>query len=560
MNFLKREKIRRQIYKIEESKKKKEELEKLKYPALNGFINENNILDHFLFDKEEENEQNFYNSDNNVEIEYNINSYFNNEEIPDLYTPLGIISGNKYKLISIKGENEEKNNEQNKLLLIKSDIKENKEEENKNEKKNTKLFRYFNLDYVDNFKNVENLSKCKKCGKQSKCNCGNINFNCYICLNKEHEKKNCPLFYRCNICLNNGHISKDCPEMNDPKCENCKKAKHQKEDCIKHPTLLTRDEIQNNINIKCEFCGSGEHIICPYSQKEKYNIIFDYDYENDKKIEINPNEKDCSMKLDCPICGGEHFKKDCTEKKDNKTYSERSDIRSISDMNSMSNNNSNKKNNDDNWDNDNEINETKNIKNYSDTKINKINFLIDYKSFEDWEEKNDDNQFFTNEKKENNSFDNNTSNSTKSGNNCKYNDHKNNYHRCSYNHNNNYYNNYNKSQIYKNNYNNNSRSKNKNNYHKAKKYYNNYNDYNIYNKKNDDYTNYSSNCISLKEENNYEERKTSNYNGQKYNSSYNNNSYNNSYNSPYNNKYNNCSDQINLYKDYIMYKRKKSKY
>ena len=197
MNFLKREKIRRQIYKIEESKKKKEELEKLKYPALNGFINENNILDHFLFDKEEENEQNFYNSDNNVEIEYNINSYFNNEEIPDLYTPLGIISGNKYKLISIKEENEEKNNEQNKLLLIKSDIKENKEEENKNEKKNTKLFRYFNLDYVDNFKNVENLSKCKKCGKQSKCNCANINFNCYICLNKEHEKKNCPLFYRC---------------------------------------------------------------------------------------------------------------------------------------------------------------------------------------------------------------------------------------------------------------------------------------------------------------------------------------------------------------------------
>ena len=64
MNFLKREKIRRQIYKIEESKKKKEELEKLKYPALNGFINENNILDHFLFDKEEENEQNLYNSDN----------------------------------------------------------------------------------------------------------------------------------------------------------------------------------------------------------------------------------------------------------------------------------------------------------------------------------------------------------------------------------------------------------------------------------------------------------------------------------------------------------------
>ena len=52
--------------------------------------------------------------------------------------------------------------------------------------------------------------------------------------------------------MNNGHISKDCPEMNDPKCENCKKAKHKKEDCIKHPKLLTRDEIQNNINTKCD--------------------------------------------------------------------------------------------------------------------------------------------------------------------------------------------------------------------------------------------------------------------------------------------------------------------
>ena len=43
MNLPSKEKIRRQIYKSEEIKKKKEEQDKLKYPALNGLINENNI-------------------------------------------------------------------------------------------------------------------------------------------------------------------------------------------------------------------------------------------------------------------------------------------------------------------------------------------------------------------------------------------------------------------------------------------------------------------------------------------------------------------------------------
>ena len=127
MNLPSKEKIRRQIYKSEEIKKKKEELEKLKYPALNGLVNEDNVLDYFICG-DEENDNNFIN-DSNIQIEYEICSYFNNEEVPDLYTPFGIISGNKYKIVPYEEENQ-----------VKSDIGIDLLMDNnvKNEKKNIK--------------------------------------------------------------------------------------------------------------------------------------------------------------------------------------------------------------------------------------------------------------------------------------------------------------------------------------------------------------------------------------------------------------------------------------
>ena len=52
MNTKEREKIRRTLFKQE---KQKEKEEKLKYPALNGYINDKNIFDFFIFDDDEAN-------------------------------------------------------------------------------------------------------------------------------------------------------------------------------------------------------------------------------------------------------------------------------------------------------------------------------------------------------------------------------------------------------------------------------------------------------------------------------------------------------------------------
>ena len=152
------------------------------------------------------------------------------------------------------------------------------------------------INNANNVNNPEPLTKCKKCGKinHSKCNCANN--ICHICLSKEHTKKDCPIFHRCNRCFNVGHLSQDCPAINEPKCEYCKIACHKKEDCLKHPKKITLNDIQN-AKAKCEFCGSEEHLICPYSQKENYIILYDYDYDKDIKVENDMNKNDFSSKI-----------------------------------------------------------------------------------------------------------------------------------------------------------------------------------------------------------------------------------------------------------------------
>ena len=95
LNDRQKEKIRRQLYKQE---KQKEEEEKLKYPAANGLINERNIFKFFIFDDDEKNnKKNDYIKLNN-QIDYDINSYLNNEQLPDLYTPFGMIRGDSYTI------------------------------------------------------------------------------------------------------------------------------------------------------------------------------------------------------------------------------------------------------------------------------------------------------------------------------------------------------------------------------------------------------------------------------------------------------------------------------
>ena len=155
LNDRQKEKIRRQLYKQE---KQKEEEEKLKYPAANGLINERNIFKFFIFDDDEKNnKKNDYIKLNN-QIDYDINSYLNNEQLPDLYTPFGMIRGDSYKIIPYK---ESKIN--NDKREIKNNI-ENNNIDNFNNKKKKKIKRYFDIDFdEESDDDVKKVNKKKKC-------------------------------------------------------------------------------------------------------------------------------------------------------------------------------------------------------------------------------------------------------------------------------------------------------------------------------------------------------------------------------------------------------------
>ena len=259
LNDRQKEKIRRQLYKQE---KQKEEEEKLKYPAINGLINERNIFKFFIFDDDEKNnKKNDYIKLNN-QINYDINSYLNNEELPDLYTPLGMIKGDSYKIIPYK-ESKIKNDKRE----IKNNI-ENNNIDNFNYKTKKKIKRYFDIDFdeenddikkVSKKKNVSNLkhTSCKKCGSKNslKCDCLTIRTFCYICLGKTHIKKNCPRLKKCFKCLKYGHRANDCDESLNNKCENCNISIHKKEECLKNPDKILIKDLKEN-NLKCRICGS----------------------------------------------------------------------------------------------------------------------------------------------------------------------------------------------------------------------------------------------------------------------------------------------------------------
>lgn len=134
---------------------KKEEEEKLKYPAINGLINERNIFKFFIFDDDEKNnKKNDYIKLNN-QINYDINSYLNNEELPDLYTPLGMIKGDSYKIIPYK-ESKIKNDKRE----IKNNI-ENNNIDNFNYKTKKKIKRYFDIDFDEENDDIKKVSKKK---------------------------------------------------------------------------------------------------------------------------------------------------------------------------------------------------------------------------------------------------------------------------------------------------------------------------------------------------------------------------------------------------------------
>ena len=286
LNDRQKEKIRRQLYKQE---KQKEEEEKLKYPAINGLINERNIFKFFIFDDDEKNNKKDDYIKLSNQIDYDINSYLNNEQLPDLYTPLGMIKGDSYKIIPYKESK------------INNDKIENKNEKinigNLNSKKKKKIKRYFDIDFdeedddikkASKNKNVSNLNhtSCKKCGSNNslKCDCLTIRTFCYICLGKTHIKKDCPRLQKCFKCLKYGHKSNDCDESLNNKCENCNISIHKKEECLKYPDKILIKDLKEN-NLKCRICGSEEHLICKFNNIE--DIILDFNNNDKDKINYN---------------------------------------------------------------------------------------------------------------------------------------------------------------------------------------------------------------------------------------------------------------------------------
>ena len=558
--------IQSQIYKIQQIKKKKEKQEICKYPALNGQLNENNLLSNFIFDN---NENNLINNEKNLEINYDICSYMNNDEIPDLYTPFGLISGDKYHIIPIKieklenlensDENFSNKNEENEKKI--EEIKSNIQNDNNYELK--KIIRYFDINYKDTKIDINN-SRCKKCGKfgHLKCDCTNFVTSCHICLSKDHTKKYCPKLVRCSNCFEFGHSAQDCQKTLDSVCENCKITIHNREDCLKCPIKIYLKDLRAE-KLSCVFCGSEEHLVCPFSKKKNLILLYEItnkDIEND--IDIDMNKKDFSQNLFCPNCKENHLRKECKIKKDNWTNNDnKSEIKSI--ISDNKNNSINDKN-EDFWGSENEVlklnNQSRNKG--SQSTENEIKTSINYEFFKDWGtslftttnlavnnnnkeiNNNKDNQL-TNDKKENDNYDNKSPNSeSKKIINGYYNQKNYKY----------FYNNDNNQYSYNKNYNHNSFHKN---YigNKNISYYN-YKEQNYRNHKNnyynDDQTNYFIKCISLKEEeNNYEEK--NNNNSHKYKTDlYKSNNYTN-------NKYNNYYYKSNIYEDYIKYKKKKNK-
>ena len=335
MNNLEKEKINRILFKNEQ---KKIDEDKRKYPALNNQITDLNINNYFEFNNDsaipspksistsflsdKETKFDLNNEDKIFKINYEVNSFFKDEHIPDLYTPFGKISGDKYTF---------KQNNLNKI---------NNEDNYEPKIIQKKRLRYFNLDSDSDEPEIilNILPKIKK-SKYKKNKTIFSKKNCHICLSTDHyDKTECPKFKRCLKCLKYGHWAKDCKEIIKNICKNCKISAHNKEDCLKYHEGINNEELLliKKFGLKCSFCLNNSHLICPFSTREKY--IINYKNEN---IEQNTEIiKDYSNILFCPICAGNHLKKNCPEivkERINNNIKERSN-NSFGEINKIKNN------------------------------------------------------------------------------------------------------------------------------------------------------------------------------------------------------------------------------
>jgi hypothetical protein len=323
---------------------------------------------------EEKNEDD--NNDNNIKLSYKVSSFISSNYRPDLYSPLGIIGGNKYNLRknSMKGKEKVDNEEleaEDKEEDKEIEEKEEEEEEEKESKimdekldnvkkeldkyKLLKLGRYYVLDN-------DITVKCHNCGEighiKDYCPYTNLKF-CHRCLSHDHNDKDCKN-KKCFRCNKSGHNKNECSikESEILICFNCQNSGHRKNECLINPSNIDSRFIKNN-GLSCFYCGSSNHMICPLSEREnielkKENIDFDEIEEDmisshsqeissdtpveEEEIETKKKSKskkkhpeeiienikneDIKFTIFCSYCGETHRNEECPLKDDPKFSNE----------------------------------------------------------------------------------------------------------------------------------------------------------------------------------------------------------------------------------------------
>ena len=354
-------------------------------------IDKKNIMDYFIIGEDENNDSisdiskqlekseeknEDDNNDNNIKLSYKVSSFISSNYRPDLYSPLGIIGGNKYNLRknSMKGKEKVDNEEleaEDKEEDKEIEEKEEEEEEEKESKimdekldnvkkeldkyKLLKLGRYYVLDN-------DITVKCHNCGEighiKDYCPYTNLKF-CHRCLSHEHNDKDCKN-KKCFRCNKSGHNKNECSikESEILICFNCQNSGHRKNECLINPSNIDSRFIKNN-GLSCFYCGSSNHMICPLSEREnielkKENIDFDEIEEDmisshsqeissdtpveEEEIETkkkskskkkNPEEiieniknEDIKFTIFCSYCGETHRNEECPLKDDPKFSNE----------------------------------------------------------------------------------------------------------------------------------------------------------------------------------------------------------------------------------------------
>ena len=265
-----------------------------------------NIMDFFVFDENEDNiihnskqknqentkknykeeQKNDLLKENKMKVDYNVSSFITSSFRPDLYSPFGIISGNKYKLkfgpsnsfqsLEEKEEKEEKeenneNKDESKIVIKKEENKDkdsssssSDEKENNEEIKKMKLNRYYNLEPDISLK----CHICDQVGHRKDVCPFYENKFCYRCLSTSHEDRDCEQI-KCFKCNKLGHKTYNC-ELRDNQlviCDSCHCVGHVKKECLIKPMEISSKFLKYN-DLSCLYCGSPNHVLCSLIKRE----------------------------------------------------------------------------------------------------------------------------------------------------------------------------------------------------------------------------------------------------------------------------------------------------